>query len=66
MGCVFPMVVVSILLLAEFGPIDHQEDAHYLSKSDVHPSEQKIQKFQIGRGRRKLTNQQNWRKKVQN
>ena len=28
-GCVFPMVVVSIPPHAEFGPNDHQEDAHH-------------------------------------
>ena len=31
-GCVFPMVVVSILLHAEFGPNDHREDASHFRK----------------------------------
>jgi len=26
-GCIFPMVVISILLHAEFGPNDHREEA---------------------------------------
>ena len=30
-GCIFPMVVVSILPQAEFGPNDHQEDAPYFT-----------------------------------
>ena len=30
-GCVFPMVVVSILPHAEFGPNDHREDAPHFS-----------------------------------
>ena len=30
-GCIFPMVVVSILPRAEFGPKDHREDAlHFI------------------------------------
>ena len=33
MGCVFPMVVVSILPYAEFGPNDYREDAsHCISR----------------------------------
>ena len=32
-GCVFPMVVVSILPHTEFGPNDHREDAsHFILK----------------------------------
>ena len=30
-GCVFPMVVVSILPHAEFGPNDHREDAPHFT-----------------------------------
>ena len=28
-GCVFPMVAVSVLPHAEFGPNEHREDAHH-------------------------------------
>ena len=28
-GCIYPMVVVSILPHAEFGPNEHQEEAHH-------------------------------------
>ena len=31
-GCVFPMVVVSLLLHAEFGPNDHRKDAPHFMK----------------------------------
>ena len=31
-GCIFPMVVVSILPHAEFGRNDHQEDASLFTK----------------------------------
>ena len=35
-GRVFPMVVVSILPHAEFGPNDHREDApHFITELDV-------------------------------
>ena len=30
-GCVYPMVVVSILPHAEFEPNDHQEDAYHFT-----------------------------------
>ena len=30
-GCVFPMVVDSLLFQAEFGPNDHQEDATHFN-----------------------------------
>ena len=34
-GCVFPMVVVSILPHAEFGPNDHREDAPHFTNDDL-------------------------------
>ena len=34
-GYVFPMVVVSILLRAEFGPNDHREDAPHFIRRDI-------------------------------
>ena len=32
-GCVFPMVIVTILPHAEFGPNDHREKASHFTKS---------------------------------
>ena len=32
-GCVFPMVIVSILPYAEFGRTDHREDASHFNMS---------------------------------
>ena len=35
-GCVFPMVIVSILPHAEFGPNDHREDApHFITRHTI-------------------------------
>ena len=34
--CVFPMVIVSMLLHAEFGPNDHREDAPYFRSDQVY------------------------------
>ena len=35
MGCIFPVVVVAIRPLAEFGPNGHQEDAHHFTHHDL-------------------------------